>query len=108
MIEYANEREFQAAVLELLGWHGWRTYHTHDSRRSNPGFPDIVAVHTHGGLIFAELKTEKGRVSKAQQEWLDDLTGSLGASIHLGYAWVGTLRPSDWTRIERLAKGQKP
>jgi len=59
-------------VTEALGYMGWRTYHTHDSRRSNPGFPDIVAVKG-SRLIFLELKSEKGKVKVEQIKWLDDL-----------------------------------
>lgn len=68
-----TEREWQVTIETLARWCGWRVYHTYDSRRSNAGFPDLVLVHPDGRLIFAELKTETGKVTKAQEAWLHDL-----------------------------------
>ena len=48
-------------------------YHTHDSRRSPSGYPDLVCVGP-GGVLYRELKTMRGRVTKAQDEWLCALT----------------------------------
>jgi len=53
-------------------------YHTHDSRRSPSGFPDLVTVGPWG-ILYRELKKEKGRLTKAQQEWLNALS-SAGAN----------------------------
>lgn len=39
-----SEKEFQAQVLDLARLTGWLCYHPHDSRRSAPGFPDLVLV----------------------------------------------------------------
>jgi len=71
-----SERDFQAGVLKLARFHGFELrYHTHDSRRSAPGFPDLVLVNTRAGrVLFRELKTNKGRVTPDQQAWLDGLT----------------------------------
>ena len=71
-----SEKDFQAGVLKLARFHGFQLrYHTHDSRRSAPGFPDLVLVNTRTGrVLFRELKTNKGRVSPDQQAWLDGLT----------------------------------
>ena len=68
-----TEKQLQSTILDALGYMGWKTYHTFDSRRSNPGFPDIVAVK--GGRVMAvELKSEKGKIRPEQIEWLDALS----------------------------------
>ena len=36
-----TEGEFQAWVLDLANRNGWLAYHTHDSRKSAAGFPDV-------------------------------------------------------------------
>ena len=65
---------------------GLLAYHTRDSRRSASGYPDWHIVGPVGSL-FRECKTEKGRVTAAQDEWL---TG-LRAAGHDADVW----RPSD-------------
>ena len=68
-----TEKEYQAQIVELAETLGWRIYHTHDSRRSPAGFPDLVAAHPIGGVIFVEVKARRGRLSQAQRAWLDCL-----------------------------------
>lgn len=68
-----TEAVLQAQVVAVARTLGWRVYHTHDSRRSHPGFPDLVLVHTLHGILWRELKTMKGRVTAAQRAWLNDL-----------------------------------
>lgn len=94
-----SEAALQAAITELAKACGWRVYHTHDSRRSEPGFPDLV-LERRRRMIFAELKTERGRLSATQREWLDALRSVPGIQVRL---W----RPSDWQsgRIETELRG---
>ena len=84
---FSRERDFQRAACQLAKTLGCIVYHTHDSRRSEPGFPDLVIVG-RSGFIFRELKTQKGYLSEAQVLWLDKLTAA-GADADV---W----RPSDW------------
>lgn len=65
-----TEAEFQGWLVTTARILGWRAFHPYDSRRSEAGFPDTTLVRG-GRLIFAELKTMKGKVTGAQQEWLD-------------------------------------
>lgn len=85
--EYTTERAFQRVVEQLLTLHGWRYYHTHDSRRSIPGFPDIVALRGHR-LLALELKTRRGRATADQLAWLV-------AFAEIPFAWSGIVRTSD-------------
>lgn len=72
-----TEEEWQADVLKLAGYYGWTlTYHTYDSTRSNPGWPDLVLHRPPGELLVVELKSDKGRVKKDQQRWLEALACS--------------------------------
>ena len=95
-----TEAEFQQTVVQYAVLRGWRTYHTHDSRRSNPGYPDLTLVRDRR-IVFAELKTETGRVTHDQQEWLTDLL--VAANWNPGvdvYVW----HPSDWGLIEDVLR----
>lgn len=74
-----SERDWQRMVLDLAGLYGWRVYHTFDSRRSQPGFPDLVLVRNFE-LLFCELKTDQGYITREQRDWLDAL-GRVGAGV---------------------------
>ena len=67
-----TERQFQSQIIMVARANNWRVYHTFDSRRSPAGFPDLVLVG-HGRVLFRELKTDKGRMSKPQKEWMQSL-----------------------------------
>ena len=75
-----TEDQLQAAVLDLCKLRGLLAYHTHDSRRSQPGFPDLVIAGSRGHL-FRELKGSRGRTSTAQANWLYRLGASGDAAI---------------------------
>lgn len=70
-----SEAELEQAVRGLIAAHRLLGYHTHDSRRSTPGFPDWVVVGP-GGCVFRELKSESGQLSGMQSRWLYALTGA--------------------------------
>lgn len=76
-----SEKEWQDEVIKAATLGGWAYYHTHDSRRSVAGFPDLVLVRVPE-LVVAELKTVKGRIRPEQQEWLDGLA-ACGIETHL-------------------------
>jgi hypothetical protein len=88
-----SERDFQTGVLELARLLGWRSYHTHDSRRSAAGFPHLVLVRGER-LVFAELKSETGAPSADQRAWLDALAETPAES----YLW----RPADWPEVAEV------
>ena len=93
-----TEAELFEEVRKLLHLYGWLYYHTHDSRRSNPGFPDLVMVRpsSAGGawqLLYRELKSEKGRLTDEQDRWL--------WALREAYCDMDVWRPSDMERIEK-------
>lgn len=87
-----TEKEFQQAVIDYAHRMGWSVYHTYDSRRSAPGFPDLVLCR--GRVVFAELKRAGGRLSVTQRAWLDDLR----RADQEVYVWY----PDDWPDIESV------
>jgi len=77
-----TERELQRLVLEVLRREGWIAYHTFDSRRSEPGFPDVIAIRGDR-LLALECKTERGRVTQAQRRWLEAFAEVRGAAAYI-------------------------
>ena len=90
-----TEKQLQAAVVRLAQIQQWKVYHTYDSRRSEPGFPDLVLARDDQ-LMFVELKSAKGKVTEAQEQWLRALVK--------GGAIADVWRPDDWHNgtIERV------
>jgi hypothetical protein len=76
-------------LLTLMGW-DWQWHY--DSRRSRPGYPDLTCWHPEKGLFFAELKSEKGRLSAEQKERI----AGLRMAGQRAYVW----RPSDWQHVQ--------
>lgn len=105
---HTSEADFQAAVIDLAHLCGWRVAHFRPARTEagwrtavtadGAGFPDLVLVRER--IIFAELKSQRGRVSSEQRAWLDALAAG-GAECYI-------LRPIDWPDIERVLKRQVP
>jgi hypothetical protein len=92
-----TEKAFLAQVRELARLFGWLEFHPYDSRRSTPGYPDLFMVRPPR-LIFAELKSDTGRVTEAQRAWLETLGQCPGVEV---YVW----RPGDFDAIvERLQR----
>lgn len=72
-----SEDELQTHIVGLARSLGWWTYHTHNSRRSNPGYPDLHLIHGGRGVsMFRELKSHKGRISPDQRKVGDLLLGA--------------------------------
>jgi hypothetical protein len=66
------EKDLLASVREMAVTLGFLVYHTHDSRRSEGGWPD-VAIAGHGRLLVRELKRQSGVVTPEQKVWLATL-----------------------------------
>ena len=79
-----------ATVVEMARALGWMVYHTHDSRKSQPGFPDLVLVRDR--VVYLECKTATGKLSLDQQAWIAAITAAGGTAL--------VVRPADLDRIE--------
>ena len=92
-----SEAQWQRLVCDLASVCGWTFYHTHDSRRSPAGFPDLVLVRER--VLFVELKTERGRLRPEQRAW--------GMSLMLaGQDWRWW-KPSDWSEVVATLTGEE-
>lgn len=81
-----NQSVMLGYVRKLVRDLGLISYHTHDSRGSDPGFPDLTIVGR--GVIYRELKPEQGDLSFHQRVWARRLRKA-GESFAI---W----RPADW------------
>ena len=88
-----TEAQLAGAVRDLARLFGWRRFHTWIAKHSPAGFPDEVLVRPPR-LIFAELKSAKGKLSPEQEAWLELLEQIPGIEV---YIW----RPDD---IEHIAE----
>lgn len=82
-----SEAKLQRLVEEYCLNKGVLYYHTRDSRGSVAGFPDLVILASRG-IVLVELKSETGKLSRAQKAWLD---ASLATTTPFRI-W----RPADW------------
>lgn len=93
-----SEKVFQQHVEQFFRMNGWLVYHSYDSRRSAPGFPDLCLVPPEkkpGKAMFAELKIGKNKATGAQMMWLDRLR----KGGNRAYLWT----PDSWDEIRRVA-----
>jgi len=98
-LETMTERQFQDLIIETAVLNGWLVYHTYDSRRSQPGFPDLVLLKPPR-LAFWEVKTAKGRLRLEQAHWLTMLKVAPTIDARL-------VRPKDWDWIARYVGGEE-
>jgi hypothetical protein len=120
-----SERGWQRQVLELAGMFGWK--HWHDAAVNNrltcrnrsvtgcqgtlvcdtcgtpakpvrnaPGFPDLLLVRDQT-LIVVELKSDRGRETPEQKEWLT-------AFRRVVRVVVRTWRPKDLDEVVRFLR----
>jgi hypothetical protein len=87
-----SEKSFMGRVIAFAKERGWKVYHTFDSRRSEPGFLDLVCVRDR--VLFMELKKDGETPTKAQKEWYHAL---LNAGALAFVFW-----PGDYETIMKL------
>ena len=64
-----TEKQFQAQIVKFAKMQGWMVYHTFDSRKSEPGFPDLMLAKDR--ILYRELKSEDGKLTFYQKRWGD-------------------------------------
>lgn len=82
-----TEAELQQLVAQACDKMGLLHYHTHDSRRSERGYPDSTIVGP-GGILFRELKSATGQLRPEQRRW--------GSRIQRAGGNWAVWRPVDW------------
>ena len=87
-----TEAQFQAQIIQLAKFYRWKIYHTHDSRKSEAGWPDLTLVKGRK-LIFAELK-DGAELTAEQYFWLEALMQT-GNEVYL---WS----PDMWPEIQEV------
>lgn len=94
-ISPTDESEFQSLVVAEAKTRGWKVYHTFDSRRSEPGFPDLIMIRGRR-KIAAELKMSGNKPTAAQLDWL--------SAFHRAGDEIAVWYPHQWAEIvEALA-----
>jgi hypothetical protein len=99
-----RESDMLESLREAAKLGGWAFYHTWFSKRSGRGFPDLVLVHPSRGIIFAELKTARGRVRPEQAAWLDALRAAASSNRAV---WVCLWRPEHLIAAAEFLLGQR-
>ena len=107
--EAMTETEFQSQVVQVARMLRWLVNHMTLPQRSEPGVPDLFLVRPPR-VIFAELKSEKGRLDTRQRynsrtgralpnqkDWKDALEACSGVEYYL---W----RPRHWDEIMEVLR----
>ena len=104
-----SERQFQDMVIELALRCGWLVHAERPGLTSKGyrtpiqgivGYPDLTMCHVKmGRVVWAELKSEKGKVTAMQKAWLD----ALKLKEKEVYIW----RPSMWEQIVSTLRGRQ-
>lgn len=97
-----TEAGFTTAVIAYARLMGWKAHHQRPARTRDgwrtavsgdgKGFLDLVLCRER--VVFAELKTDRGRLTPEQKMWVGWLTAA-GQEVHV---W----RPENWPEIERV------
>lgn len=100
------EKDWQRQVIDLAQLCGWRVAHFRPARTEHgwrtpveadgAGFPDLVLVRD-GVVIFAELKADRGRVSDAQEAWIEALSKVDDEAF--GHVRTFVWRPADFDEV---------
>ena len=103
------ERIWLSEVVALAKAYGWLVYHALPAQNArgrwathqmgDVGFPDLMLAHESHGTLFVELKTNNGRLTEAQHQWLDVL--------HTAGQETDIWRPRDRARMRLRLMGDR-
>lgn len=96
-----TEKQFAPTVIALAKTLGWRVHRNWTELHSPKGWPDLICCRQKGTaweMVALELKSEKGKLTEEQEDWLGILDKVPGITAKC-------VRPSDWEEIERILKG---
>ena len=85
-----TETELMARVVDACHQLDLKVYYVPDSRRGYPGFPDLMILGRK--MLFRELKSQTGRLTPAQAEWLAGLRrAGCDANVWRPEHWPGEI-----------------
>jgi VRR-NUC domain len=84
------EREYRDQIVRLARVFGWATHFTWNSMHSPAGFPDLLLLKDRR-LIVAELKSSSGKLTRAQNAWLDHFEHLVCAEVYIWRDGINTL-----------------
>jgi hypothetical protein len=100
-----SESDFLDTIIDVAYFYGWKPYHVRAAWskkgwrtpiKGDKGFPDLVLARPPR-VIFAELKSDVGKLSREQNIWRDCLLACPGVEY---YVW----QPSMWAVINGVLK----
>jgi len=96
----ATEQAWMNAVIEMAEWLGYTVHHETDSRKTNPGYPDITAVHPVHGCVWFETKrqTRPASYTAEQRHWI--------ATLQASGQVAAVIQPSDGDWVEAVLRGE--
>ena len=84
-----THKQLQDGIVQAAKIFGYRVYFTWKSFHSPKGFPDLVMVKEISDkkaiMVVCEVKTEKGKLSVEQAEWLNLLAEVPGVYTFVVY-----------------------
>jgi hypothetical protein len=95
-----SERAFMQAIRRVAVREGWKAYHTYTSKRSEPGFPDLVLIKPPV-VLFSEVKRHGAQPTLDQQRWLEALQCCTQVETYLWF-------PEDMAAITARLQGERP
>ncbi len=107
-----SERDLQNAIVDAAHLYGYDVFHARPALSKNgwrtpvqydgKGYPDLTIVG-NDRIIFAELKSAKGKLGREQEQWLEGLAKVASVTDRVR---VCVWTPADWPdRVLEVLQG---